>query len=232
VIVWVYAGGGQAEIGIIPWLQQHFPGVRFERRMPQIRKPGPRPGVMAQHQVVGHTGRDLEGNIRRNIEQYWTKNAAHTLLLLDDTDCEIPLNRSQSLEKAVTGVIAAEELPCIVIALAVPELEAWLLADWHNTFEKDYRRCHVQMRDVLRTEGVDFAKLEEFDCRCGTPEYRKISETLRNAFEVCCGTSPGYSKDTDTRRLLLQTNPATIANFCPNFRAFWINLNACLKVSI
>ena len=85
------------------------------------------------------------------------------------------------------------------------------------------------MRRALVAEGVDFQDLENFDCRCGTTEYRKISETLRSAFLVCCGTSPGYSKDTDTRRLLMQADPQGVAKRCPHFKAFWHKLTTCMK---
>ena len=229
MVVWIYAGGGQAELGIVPWLQRHFPGVNFVRRTPERRKPAPRPGVLSKKVVVGHTGKDLDLKIRRDLQTYWQKNVANVLLLLDDTDCNPPKVRDTELRTTVLETIREEERPCLVVALAVPELEVWLLADWGNTFEKDYRQCHTQMRMKLVEEGVDFERLQEFDCRCNSTEYRKISETLRSAFEVCCGTSPGYSKDTDTRRLLLQTNPDTIASRCPEFKTFWNELKICLK---
>jgi len=73
VVVWVYAGGGQAELGIIPWLDRFFPGVRFERRTPQIRKPGPRPGIVTRHEVVGQTGTALDREIRTNSKDTDTR---------------------------------------------------------------------------------------------------------------------------------------------------------------
>lgn len=228
LVVWVYAGGGQAEMAIVPWLETQFQGVDFKRRTPQIRKPGPKPGSIAKAQVIGKTGKDLNSEIKRDLEKYWAKDAANVLLLLDDTDCENPIERRQSLQKVVTEAIAEQDIPCVAVALAVPELEVWLLADWGNTFQKGYPKCQHPMRRKLVEDGVDFDRLQEFDCRCDTAEYRKISETIRNAFEVCCGPGPRYSKDTDTSRLLLQTDPNIVTRKCPDFKLFWNELKSCL----
>ena len=228
MVVWVYAGGGQAEIGIVPWLQRHFPKVSFQRRTPQIRKPGPRPGVITKSEVVGQTGKDLDKAIRNDLKSYWQKNSADVLLLLDDTDCEAPNVRDAALRTAVMNAVVEDEIPCLAVALALPELEVWLLADWQSTFQNKYRLCQTQMRKKLKDEGVDFDRLEEFDCRCGTTEYRKISVTIRDAFEVCCEGAPRYSKATDTPSLLMQAEPNTIASRCPNFKTFWNELNSCL----
>ena len=223
MVVWVYAGGGQAELGIIPWLQRHFPQITFERRMPQIRKPGPRPGGSVKPKVVGNTGSALDTEIRRNLQKYWGREVADILLLVDDTDCAKPQERRASLNKVVVEAIPSETPP-ILIALAVPELEVWLLADWENTFHKLYPQCQVPLRRSLQKEGVDFENLQGFDCFCDTPRYRKISEVLRNVFDVCCGPGPRYSKDTDTRRLLLEVNPEKVATHCPDFKVFWNEL--------
>ncbi len=230
VVVWVYAGGGHSELGLIPWLQRHFRGVKFERRMPQKTKPGPRPGV-SPHEVVGNSGKALDKLIKDNLAEYWQKNNADVLLLLDDTDCEAPAKRRESLQRAVKDAIAPDDLPCVAIALAVPELEVWLLADWQNAFAKNYGGFQVKMRDKLKKEGVDFTNLESFDCRCKKEEgeeYRKISETLKEAFDTCSGTSTRYSKGTDTSRLLMQVDPAVVAQNCPHFKTFWNKLNSCI----
>lgn len=220
VVVWVFAGGGEAELGIIPWLQRHFPDVRFERRTPQVRNPGPRPGGAVRPVVVGNTGAKLGSEIRSNLTTHWKVGSADVLLLLDDTDCSPPDRRDSALRAAIAESIPEPEIPPIAVALAVPELEVWLLADWANTFQRDRPACCHEMRRRLKADGVDFERPEAFDCRC-TAEYRKISETIRNAYEVCCGPGPRYSKDTDTRRLLSEVDPETVARRCPHFKSFW-----------
>ena len=199
--------------------------------MPQKIKPGSRPGVSTHKVVVGNTGIALATSIKLNLAEHWKKGSADVLLLLDDTDCNKPIVRRESLQQAVNDGVAVDDLPCIAIALAVLELEVWLLADWQNAFAKNYGGFQVQMRDELKKEGVDFTNLESFNCRCKKDEgekYRKISETLKEAFGEFCGTSPGYSKGTDTSRLLMQVDPAVVAQNCPHFKTFWIELKSCI----
>lgn len=233
MVVWVYAGGGHSELGIVPWLQAHFGQVTFLRRTPQISKPGPRLGVQTNVKVVGQTGSDLVSKIRNDLKKYWgvhnKEPRPQVILLLDDTDCAAPDDRDKALREAVVSSIDTSNLPSIVVALARPELEVWLLADWANTFEKNYRSCHVPMKRRLMEEGVNFNALEDFDCRCDTPTYRKLSETIADAFNMNCETSVRYSKSTDTPRLLIQANPINISEKCPRFKKFWLELNQCVK---
>ena len=45
MVVWVFAGGGEAEVrGLIPFLEKNFPSYKFERKTPVLQKPGPKPG--------------------------------------------------------------------------------------------------------------------------------------------------------------------------------------------
>ncbi len=44
MVVWVFAGGGEAEVrGLIPFLEKNFPGCSFKRKTPINQKPGPKP---------------------------------------------------------------------------------------------------------------------------------------------------------------------------------------------
>jgi len=57
VVVWVFAGGGEAEVrGLIPFLQKNFPGCQFERKTPARIKPGPKPGKVTGY---GKTGKRM-----------------------------------------------------------------------------------------------------------------------------------------------------------------------------
>jgi hypothetical protein len=229
--VWVYAGGGQAELGIVPWLERHFPAVTFQRKTPQFKKPGPRPGVAVQKEVVGQTGRALGSEIRSQLKRYWSAGPADLILVLDDTDCDLPEARANAHRLAVTESIPPDANPYVVIALAVQELEVWLLADWSQTFVLHHKRCYRELKNTLVQQGVDFNHPEQFDCKCGTQEYRKISEVLRDAFNHHCGERLRYSKDTDTRRLLMAARPEAISERCPHFKAFWNELKIYLATT-
>jgi hypothetical protein len=46
MVVWLFSGGGEAEVrGLVPFLKANFPEYQFERKSPVRRKPGPRPGL-------------------------------------------------------------------------------------------------------------------------------------------------------------------------------------------
>ncbi|MDD1428476.1 hypothetical protein MEO94_29330 [Dolichospermum sp. ST_sed9] len=66
MVVWVFAGGGEAEVrGLIPFLEQNFPGCKFERKTPVLQKPGPKPGKVSGY---GKTGKSL---IRHERMRWW-----------------------------------------------------------------------------------------------------------------------------------------------------------------
>ena len=232
MVVWLYAGGGQAELGVVPWLQKIFSTVSFERRTPQIVKPGPRPNSSPLNKIQqpGLTGASLAEKIKKDLADRWGNDKPDVLILLDDTDCEVPAKRKGILATAVRGSIPEGEMPCLTVALAVPELEVWLLADWKNTFEKSHPKCSFDLKQSLKEAGVDFSKPETFDCYCNEPgNYRKISVLIQSAFDESCGPGPRYSKATDSNRLLQRANPNTVAENCPHFKTFWIELASCLK---
>lgn len=228
--MWVYAGGGEAEVGgFVPFLQRHL-RCTFERRTPRP-KPGPRPGVII---YSGNTGRSFTKEIRDDLLRYWD-GSAQAILVLDDADIEDPTSRIAAIEAAVTEALAAKgsapavPAPEISIALAVPELEIWLLADWENTFKMAFGNCHSAVRHTLSTEwGVDFSHPENFRVIDADGQYRKISVIIQEVIRLKCETNPKYSKATDTPRLLLQSNPAAISRKCPYFRRFWNGMrNLC-----
>ena len=64
VVVWVYSGGGDAEVrGFFPFLDKTFPGCRFERKTPvRSDKPGPKPNKPSSQ---GRTGKSLIEQIKQ-----------------------------------------------------------------------------------------------------------------------------------------------------------------------
>lgn len=234
MVVWVYAGGGQAEFGLVPFFQRHFLGVTFERRTPQRQKPGPRPGVIVPY---GATGKYFQQILEEQVAAYWVANV-DVILVFDDLDCDDAAAKTKSLRSSVQRGLekaAAERgvasIPKeIIVGFAVPEIESWIIADWRNTFEVRHNSCHTALKHTLSGEGVNFANVEAFDCRCGSPDtYRKISVVLQNAFNEACSRTIRYSKDTDTQALLTLADAAGIVRACPKFAAFWRTLQAAVE---
>jgi hypothetical protein len=236
VVVWVYAGGGYAEANsIVPLLQQHFTKASFQRRTPAFRKPGPRPDVTAStdrvaRRYAGNTGKDLFNEIKDDLTRFWQLNGpADLILVLDDSDCDpnpdgLLRTFEQTVREGLTKARWTEENhPLIVPALAIPELETWLLGDWEQTFAKEFPKCQRSLQQALSAKGLRTADPESFNCRSEGGEYIKLSEdVLLPALAQECQIR--FSKATDTPRLLLRIRPEEVKKRCPYFRKWWVLL--------
>ncbi|WP_395139649.1 DUF4276 family protein [Armatimonas sp.] len=243
MVVWVYAGGGYAEASsIVPLLQQHFTGASFQRRTPAFRKPGPRPDVTASTERVarrfaGNTGKDLLNEIKGDLTRFWQTNGpADLILVLDDSDCDPdPDGRLGIFEQTVRDGLndagcAVENHPPIIPALAIPELETWLLGDWEQTFAREFPNCHRRLQQALSAKGLRTADPESFNCRPEGGEYIKLSEdVLLPALAQECEVR--FSKATDTPKLLLRIRPEEVKKRCPYFRKYWVSLENYCRIN-
>ncbi|BDA67194.1 hypothetical protein CAL7716_013600 [Calothrix sp. PCC 7716] len=65
MVVWVFAGGGEAEVrGLIPFLDKNFPGCIFVRKTPVRQKPGLKPNKQVSY---GRTGQGLINQIDEQL---------------------------------------------------------------------------------------------------------------------------------------------------------------------
>jgi hypothetical protein len=219
--VWLFAGGGEAEVrGLIPFLQKNFV-CAFERKMPARRKPGAKPGH-------GLTGKGLTRPIKRQLRAALARGEACDLvLIIDDLDCRDADKQERRLLKAVEDVPAAAGVKKFV-GFAAPELEAWLIADWDGTFAKDvdFRKNHAGIRWWLsREKGVPFDTPETFSVY--DPARDTCEEKLSDAIIASVrekGTRP-YSKATHTPRLLQMVDPEIVAKKCPHFKKLHVYLS-------
>lgn len=248
--MWVYAGGGYAEAGnralgissMASFFGMHLPSCRFIRQTPALIKPKPKkqPDEAPENanqepkRYEGLTGKSLALEIRRRIRDYWD-GTADVILVIDDADdasndAQKLQERDQSLRVAVTESLIARKIDPtslkIVVALAVPELEAWPIADWENTFPQILKNCHMAvMHELSTTHQLDLKHPESFQVIDENGVYRhKLSEILREVVMLRCrGLS--YSKARDTPRLLSLANPKVISRKCPHFKRFWTEIS-------
>ena len=87
MVIWLFAGGGEAEVrGLVPFLEKHFAHCSFRRMTPVIRKPGPRPGMRSPG--YGRTGKSLAVEIRERLSVRLSKgDTCDAILVVDDLDC-------------------------------------------------------------------------------------------------------------------------------------------------
>ena len=218
--MWLFAGGGEAEVrGMIPFLDKNF-ACTFERKMPARQKPGAKPGH-------GLTGKGLARPVKRQLRAALARGKkCDLILIIDDLDCRDADEQEGRLLQAIGDVLGTTDIKRFV-GFAAPELEAWLIADWEGTFAKDvdFRKDHAGMRWWLSHEKkVPFDAPETFssyDPVKDTCEEKLSDAIIESAWEK--GTTR-YSKATHTPRLLVKADPEIVAGKCPHFNDLYVYL--------
>ncbi|MBK1990683.1 hypothetical protein A0J48_024730 [Sphaerospermopsis aphanizomenoides BCCUSP55] len=231
MVVWVFAGGGEAEVrGLIPFLEKNFPGCKFERKTPVLQKPGPKPGKVSGY---GKTGKSLIAQISKELPIALKNepNKCDLILVFDDLDCRNAIEQREKFLEAISKIPECADIEKFV-GFAAPELESWIIADWNNSIAKhpDFRGRHERMRWWLSTQrNVIFDNPESFseydpkrDC-C----QEKLSESLieSSILEEFDSNSTRFSKGLHTPLLLLEIQPNELQRKLPLFRELYNDLN-------
>ncbi len=226
VVVWLCAGGGEAEVaGLVPFLNRYFRGCGFKRMTPILQKPGPRPNA----QGYGKTGKSLAQQIERQLtEALKAGETCALVLVLDDLDCRDVEQQKQLFYATLERIEGLADVPKFV-GFAAPELETWLIADWDHTFARhvDFRKAHEAMRRWLSQErNVPFAAPETFSHYDAAKDScaDKLSQELIDAALEYSDTH--YSKATHTPALLRDARPDVIRRKCPLFRELYTALSS------
>lgn len=153
MVVWVYSGGGDAEVrGFFPFLDKTFPGCRFERKTPVSRKPGPKPNKPSSQ---GRTGKSLIEQIKQELPLALKAepNKCDLILVFDDLDCRDSETQKLKILSEISKIPECADIEKFV-GFAAPEIEAWIIADWNNSIAKnsDFRGRHERMRWWLSTQ--------------------------------------------------------------------------------
>lgn len=240
IVVWLFAGGGATEVyGLPVFLERNFGQHRFERKTPIVHKKAPRPpkyppaNPQDDHEIVSMTGHELSRQTRQILQKYWP-GTCDLILVLDDLDCHDPLVRRQMFENAVRQSIQNQNIP-VTIGFAVPEIEAWIIADWHNTFEKDREFRNTaqaqyahQIRRELAEQYIRYdgsidqpEQFSQFDPERDSCQV-KLSDVLIEIVQLQTGIN--YSKADHSARMLKAADAHRVQTLCPEFRAVYIAL--------
>ncbi|GAB4300094.1 MAG: hypothetical protein Fur0025_39490 [Oscillatoriaceae cyanobacterium] len=240
MVVWVFAGGGEAEVGrsqlkfsevggLIPFLHKHFPGCTFERKTPVRQKPGPKPN---KNLAYGKTGQSLIEQIQKELPIALRGGKCDLILVIDDLDCRNPDEQKQKFLNAIDTVSAATDIEKFV-GFAAPELEAWIIADWDKMAKhRDFMGNRWQrMRWWLSSQkNIDFDHPESFsEYDAGKDSCRdKLSAAIVEASERIDESNrnkPRFSKAEHTASLLLEIDASIVQRKCPLFRELYNKLN-------
>lgn len=229
MVVWVFAGGGEAEVrGLIPFLEKNFPSCQFERKTPARLKPGPKPGKVTGY---GKTGKSLIEQITQElpIALQCEPKKCDLILVFDDLDCRDVNSQREKFISAISKITESHDIPQY-IAFAAPELESWMIGDWDNTIAKhpDFRGRHEKMRWWLSTQkNISFDDPESFskydqDRDCCQDKLSQLivdsSISLELNFDM---QSVRFSKGLHTPLLFLKIVPENLEKKCPLFRELY-----------
>jgi len=219
MVIWVFAGGGETELnGMIPFLETNYPQHRFKRYTPARNKPGPKPNCHIN--AFGRTGVSLARQVEEIFPIAWRERdeRCDVVLILDDLDCHDPNTQRDLFADALQMI----QKNCIkgFVAFAAPEIEAWIIADWSNTFKADseFGKKEACLRYRLSSQGISFENPEEFGNL--NPEKNscdsKLSEVLQKEVFECYEIR--YSKKDHSARLLACVRSENVSSKCPEFR--------------
>jgi hypothetical protein len=248
VVVWVYSGGGEAEVrGFFPFLDKTFPGCRFERKTPVRDKPGPKPNKASGQ---GRTGKSLIEQIKQELPLALKAepNKCDLILVFDDLDCRDSQTQKSKILSEISKIPECADIEKFV-GFAAPEIEAWIIADWNNSIAKhsDFRARHKRMRWWLSQEkNVPFDSPESFSeydrkkdcCQDKLSETLIESTTVEDTVEDEDNSNvdrrprfssnvdrPRFSKGLHTPLLLMAIDPNEVQKKCPLFRELYNYLN-------
>lgn len=249
-----FCTAGYTEVGgIEAFLKKLAPHIAWQRCFPAVHKPGPKlgrgfPEPQAQH--AGVTGRRLFSDMLRILSAHHSGSACQldVVVLIDDADCRFagaaePLAEQLAWEASLTEQVrtaTGNHKLSFHALLAWPEVEAWFLADWDNSFGHRYDQYHQVAHPLRRhietciLHPLGWNDVERFGGRLlnGSCE-QKLSTHLQNAFTTAdpCRCHPPlqtklsehpyplhYSKRQDGPRLLARLDPAKVAHSTPHFR--------------
>jgi hypothetical protein len=235
VVIWLFAGGGEAELGnreanirgIDGFLAKHFPHYSFERKTPIRQKRLP-----AKVNALGKTGYSLAEQIKIKLNDAIKYNnpLCDAILILDDLDCSCANKRSELFTATINSVTQFQNIKTI-IAFAAPELESWIIADWQHTIAKhhDFAENQQAMSVWLSQQGVMFNAPESFSYYNASKKscHEKLSELLIESSIEKNTNKAIYSKSKHTPVLLYDTLKADIvAQKCPLFNSFFSQLQS------
>jgi hypothetical protein len=243
MVVWVFAGGGEAEVrGLIPFFEKHFSPQTFDRKTPIKRKPRGKANKTVSDGTeddskpirgYGKTGKSLIEQIQKElpIALQSKDDKCDVILVFDDLDCRDHKQQKQKFLEAIKKIDNTDDIP-IIVAFAAPELESWIIADWDNSIAKhsDFRTRHEKMRYWLSKEcKIPFGNPESFseydhirDC-CQEKLSELLIESTTREDDSNVEQIP-FSKKEHTPLLIMSINPDIVNKKCPLFRSFYNEL--------
>lgn len=235
--VGLFATGGYTEVGGLQRvLERWLPGVQITRCLPTAQK-GRKLDPLTPSPAPNHNGLTGEALIREAISMVSMYHAGDrcgfdVLVLADDADCRFGCETKDGWEGFVEQVTerfrAAAQRPDlpVVVLLASPEVEAWLVADFDNGFGDAHFLASCFDNGAASRGAVQQAlsgvlkrpwrEVEAFGCpphngSCSS----KLSTAIGGALSALNHSSHPYSKWKHGALMLQRVDPERLVNGCP-----------------
>lgn len=227
-----FCTGGYTEIGAIKsFLEKINPNVDWIRCFPTADKPCLVRGRMNSTPIASHngiTGPALIDMMYDRLSKYYKKSDFDGFLLIDDLDCRFYSNFTEGIslfEETHSDKVKKilERQVAFYALFASPEVEAWFLADWRNSFAKQYpiyvayKIREKLKRDVLKDYWDE--KLELYGGKFVNGGCKsKISSEIQDAFSLVGIDEQervySYSKRNEGVDMLRRIEPEQVSRKC------------------
>lgn len=243
ISVGYFCTAGYTEIGSIKvFLEKINPSIKFMRCFPIANKVCLKKGRMSSTPIrsqSGITGKKLVHEMKLRL-LYNRYKQFDLILLIDDMDCRFKREGSPSHDEWVVNLkreineILGDHVGFEAL-FASPEIEAWFLADWDNTFaaEQEYHEIKNHLRYLISRSDIekflDNDDIEEYggaylNGSCSIKLSNRIQELLLQ--ENTTNKQYLYSKRVHGVGMLARLTPANVAlkcrrYFAPVYRILW-----------
>lgn len=238
-----FCTGGHTETGgIEQFLQKINPRVRWGKCLPATLKPpkfkrGLDARILARDDE-GDTGEALLNKMIERLQQHGFDY--DYLLVIDDADCRFNEGSTETFEsfhakwQAKIDETLGRHVPFYVL-FASPEVEGWLLADWDNSFKKeypsrDYPQVEHELFRYIQSDILGEQYREDIE-NFGGALLRgactiKISTQIQNAFVaeelgsiLLQYPKLRYNKNSNGSSMLKRIDPERVAGKCRRYFA-------------
>ena len=224
-----FCTGGYTETGSIQgFLERINPNVRFVRCFPMVNKPCLKIGRMSSTPIRsqnGVSGDELINEMKSKL-RHPGMGEFDVILLIDDLDCRFKRAGApnyqewrNSVNKELCQLLCREV--SFEVMFASPEIEAWFVADWNNTFAKEaqYRAIKDQLRYSICSSDINefINNIEEYGGYYHNGScYNKLSTRIQQIFNGI-NSQPNYieySKRIHGVGMLARLDPSIVAEKC------------------
>jgi len=214
--------------------------VEWHRCFPAVNKPAPKLGRVVAAPIptqAGTTGEPLISAMVDRLRSFWSGDRCpfDFLLVVDDADCrfeDLPAFAvwKEQVQQRVRDALG-RDVPVFTL-LASPEIEAWMVSDWDESFGRQYGHLAWALRrhvGLCILGGQPLNTIESFGARrpaggCDRKLSRELEDALAGVGACACGSQANlatagrrYRKRLDGVEMLQRIRPPQVRDQCPAY---------------